>query len=51
MLQIEKTNIIGRYNLIDDTKDMNDDNRYLRQLSLGEVQILAKSIIDLMADL
>jgi hypothetical protein len=50
MIIIEKTSIIGRYNLINTEKSNSDDSRYMRQLSTAEVQILAKSIIDLIKE-
>jgi len=48
MIKIEKTSIIGRYNLVD-TKEV-DEDRYIRQLSTKEIKELAKSIINIIRD-
>jgi len=44
-LSIEKTSIIGRFNLVDLGIPSHDSSHYIRQLSLVEVQSLALSII------
>lgn len=46
MIKIEKTGIIGRYNLVN--TDLKDDDRYIKQLSLQEVKALGKSIMDML---
>lgn len=47
MIKIEKTSIIGRYNLVDTNIIGADDDHYIRQLSIAEVRVLGKSIINL----
>ena len=48
MIEITNTTIVGRFNLIDTEKQ--GDDRYIRQLSLVEVQYLGKSILDLIEE-
>lgn len=45
MIKVEKTMLVGRYNLVNTLKE--GDDRCIRQLSLSEVKTLANSIIDL----
>lgn len=41
MIKLEKTILVGRYNLIDTSQ--HGDEKYIRQLSLKEVKSLLKS--------
>lgn len=45
---IEKTIYEGRYNLIDDDFDKNDESRFICQMDIANVKKLGKSIIDLL---
>ena len=49
MIKIEKTTMVGRYNLIDDTHLSSSPDFFLKQLSLEDVKALGKSIIDLLS--
>lgn len=46
MLKIQKTMIIGRFNLVDDEIPTHDNDHYLRQLSRAEVNSMVHSGID-----
>lgn len=48
MIIIEETNIKQRYNLVDAEKELGDDDRYIKQLSLAELRNLMHSIINIL---
>jgi len=49
MIIIETTCIKGRFNLVNTSKLMSNDDRYIRQLSRKDVLDLGKSILDLVS--
>jgi len=46
MIKIEKTSIIGRFNLVDDSLPPRDDDHYIRQFSRQEINDMVHSGLD-----